>query len=239
MRFLIIGDSWAQGEFDPSSYEQRHSIIVHGGCATYLMERGHFVDNISCPGDNNLRQLRLTKQQLENKSYDQILWFVTEPLRNIYPYSPFPDDRDIWNYEVNRYHKDDYDAYDAIVRDWFTLTFSVAQSIYDQHHIPFFMIGGMSPIHDCINEYSFHNGIIKTWGTDISGVAQPFNSPFHTRRFVEDNHQHLNDQRMIAEMKQCLTWEDSQRSSEDFISYHPSRNAHLRLTNRILDEINK
>lgn len=239
MRFLIIGDSWAQGEFHPESYERRHSLIVHTGITAYLQQAGHDVNNISCPGDNNLRQLRLAKQELERNSYDQVIWFITEPMRNIYPYSPFPDDRDIWNYEANQYSKDDELSYDDMLEDWFTLTFTIAQSIYDQHLIPFFLVGGMSPVHDCIKNYSFHNGMVRSWGKDITGTYQPHNSPYHTRRFVEDNDAYLNDKRMNREMQQCLDWEESQRNSRYFICYHPDRQAHENLTKTILDEINK
>ena len=238
-RFLVAGDSWGCGEFSPESIEKKTTIIAHDGLVHFLKESGNFVINQSCPGDNNLRQLRLLKTNLLKFTFDQIIWIQTEPLRNIYHYSPFPDDRDLWNYDITVYSKNDYNAYDKILEDWFRLTYNAAQEIYDQFSIPFYIIGGLSPVHSIIKEYKFYNNMIESWSNIIVDIKQPHNTAYHTRKFIEDHSQYLNDKRMVEELERCIAWDKAQESHTDFIAYHPSRNAHKKLSEMILEDLGK
>ena len=239
VKFLIAGDSWGCGEFSPETIEKKTTIISHDGLVQYLIEADHFAINQSCPGDNNLRQLRLISDTLKKEKFDQIIWIQTEPLRNIYHYSPFPDDRDIWNYDITVYSKNDYSAYDKILEDWFRLTYNAAQEIYDRFSIPFYIIGGLSPVHSIIKKYTFCNNMIESWSNTIVDIKQPHNTVYHTRKFTKNNVQYLNDKRMVEELEKCVAWEKAQESHADFIAYHPSRNAHKKLTDMILKDLGK
>jgi len=239
VKFLIAGDSWGCGEFSPESIEKKTTIISHDGLSQYLKEANHYVINQSCTGDNNLRQLRLINDTLKKEKFDHIIWIQTEPLRNIYQYSPFPDDQDLWNYDITTYNKNDYNAYDNILEDWFNLTYSAAQKIYDTFNIPFYIIGGLSPVHPIIRNYTFYNNIIESWNNIIMDVKQPYNTWFHTRKIIEDYEKYLNDKRMVNEIETCIAWETAQESHKNFIAVHPNRDAHKKLTDMILKDLGK
>ena len=239
MKFIIIGDSWGYGEYAPESREKKTSIITHGGVAQHLQEAGHMVKNLSCPGDNNTRQLRLLTNELEQNKYDQIIWFQTEPLRNLFEYGPFWEPQDCWDYDVSHCDKANYDSYDVVLTDLFRKTYDIAQKIHDKHRIPFFVVGGMSPVHESISEYEFFNGKIWSWGKDLTGLYHPHNSYYHTGKFVGLHVDKLHDQRMVEEFSAARAYEDSQETSPFFQASHPTRQAHLDLTNRILSKIGK
>jgi hypothetical protein len=76
MRFLITGDSWSQGEWDgyPTNYR-----ITHTGIQQYLLNDGHEVFNVGQGGYNNLESL--TAITNFNNSYDHLIFFYTDPLR--------------------------------------------------------------------------------------------------------------------------------------------------------------
>ena len=91
--FLITGDSWGLGEWavrehsvQPAGLKSRY--ITHSGLHYYLEQEGHQVINISHAGQSNKVITRLLKLHLETHSnYDYIIWFQTDPLRDLRPYT--------------------------------------------------------------------------------------------------------------------------------------------------------
>jgi len=77
-RVLIMGDSWACGEWQGKF---PHSRVVHPGTRRYLEEAGHDVITVADPGASNWAQLnRLASHQ---GSTEVIVWFFTDPLRDL------------------------------------------------------------------------------------------------------------------------------------------------------------
>ena len=83
--FLIAGDSWSCGEWGHDPYE-----VKHLGLQYFLEQSGHEVKNISKPGCSNIVSSSLLEDNLKTGSrYDYILWFQTDPLRDLRPYNSF------------------------------------------------------------------------------------------------------------------------------------------------------
>ena len=81
---LIMGDSWGLGEWggDPVG---RYGIL-HGGLGQYATEAGYAVENISRPADCNRSQVDDLLARLERVDLpfpSNIIWFVTDPLRDL------------------------------------------------------------------------------------------------------------------------------------------------------------
>jgi len=83
--FLIAGDSWGCGEWGHNPYEVKHS-----GLQYFLEQSGHEVKNISKPGCSNKVSSSLLEDSLQTKPVpDYIIWFQTDPLRDLRPYDNF------------------------------------------------------------------------------------------------------------------------------------------------------
>lgn len=234
MRLLMIGDSWGCGEYSRNP-DNTANIISHRGTEDYLRAAGHLVKNMSCPADNNLRQLRLADAELHKRPYDHIIWFQTEPLRNIYEFTPFPEPQDHWQYDLRKHAP----AYDPMVEEWFRMTYDKAQEVSDRHSIKLITIGGMVPLHPVILNYSFHDILTWSWAEDIVGHRPPYNSYWHTGRFTEDNIDLLDNKQMYDEIRKCRVYEDIQEACERFSCRHPDRRCHEELSERLLARISK
>jgi len=98
-KILIIGDSWGCGEWamsGPNGY-----CTVHPGLEFYLKEHGYDVNNLSQGGYSNSDIFNSLRDHLAiNNSYDVIIWFQTDPLRNLRPYAD--------NIEIFKKNKEDF-----------------------------------------------------------------------------------------------------------------------------------
>ena len=77
--FLILGDSWSQGEI-------HYGEVVHQGLAQYLGDDGHLVDNRGDMGLSNAESYQQCKNALDKNGADHIdyiIWFVTDSLRDL------------------------------------------------------------------------------------------------------------------------------------------------------------
>ena len=86
-RILISGDSWGCGEWGCDEYGNYR--VLHKGLEDYLVSDGFVVNNVSMGGINNKESARnLKKELLQNDSdfFDLIIWFQTDPIRDLRPY---------------------------------------------------------------------------------------------------------------------------------------------------------
>ena len=95
-KILIVGDSWGCGEWSLPAFGQH---IQHTGLEFYLKEYGCNVVNKSYGGYSNDDIFHSLEEQIEF-SYDVIIWFQTDPLRNLRPY--------INNLEIFKKNKEDF-----------------------------------------------------------------------------------------------------------------------------------
>lgn len=83
--FLIAGDSWGCGEWGSDPYEVKHTGLQH-----FLEQSGHEVKNISKGGNSNSGTFILLENSLQAEPVpDYIIWFQTDPLRDLRPYDNF------------------------------------------------------------------------------------------------------------------------------------------------------
>jgi hypothetical protein len=129
-----------------------------------------------------------------------------------------------------------FDDYDKIIEFWFNLTYSTAQRIYDKFKIPFYVVGGMSPVHPLIKQLTFANGTYS-WGEDLVGLPHPYNSLYHTCKFFDDYKEVLDDKRMYDEMKACKAFEEILENGSRFQAVHPTRIEHKLLTDKIINTL--
>lgn len=83
MKIIVLGDSWAMGEWGRSLYND-NPAITHNGLSQYLEEDGHEVIRATLGGQSNTSILDLLEQKLEEiGSVDFVFWFQTDPMRDI------------------------------------------------------------------------------------------------------------------------------------------------------------
>lgn len=104
--FLIIGDSWGCGEW------QHHSAIsppapppgiLHKGLEQYLIDAGHLVQNHSIGGSSNYQSISILKS-LDLYKFNNIIWFQTDPIRDVADDPDLVDYRTFFN-EINSYQR--------------------------------------------------------------------------------------------------------------------------------------
>jgi len=122
-KILIVGDSWGCGEW-PEPFKRYDSS--HSGLEFYLKEYRCDVTNVSRGGYSNENIFNSLKDQMHH-SYDVILWFQTDPIRNL---RPFAD-----NLEIFKKEKEDFiSAHDGLL-----------DSVYEKFNslgIPIYCLGG-------------------------------------------------------------------------------------------------
>jgi len=259
-KFLIMGDSWGIGEWkkefvkgekpDPilrhgRSWEWTKSwrndnewclvtILPNTDIGTHLRNKGHTVQNIAEGGDANFRQLLSCRKELEkNSNYDYIVWFHTEPIRDyLLNLIQLPDSL-LENLK-------EYDGYDKLIEHWFKETYQQYEEIYQQYKIPFFVIGGMTPLPDYINNFNFVKHKIVNWSKEYifeNSPEHPLNAgQFYN--FVEKHIISMDLKRIDIETEKIKKWTSYCAMHKHFPDWgHPDNECHQKLAEIILKEI--
>jgi hypothetical protein len=165
MRFLIIGDSWGLGEFDPAGPEC--TLVPNSGLDYYLTKLGHEVVNTSMIADSNFGQIRYARYSfLEHDSnYDYVIWFHTEPIRDII-YTAWSDSEE--QEQFKDFHNMNYaDAMEYINLQNYKY---VERELYNVYRVPFIVIGGVGKLSNSIHNFSFAKHTIPSWFSELLGV---------------------------------------------------------------------
>jgi hypothetical protein len=169
MKFFILGDSWGLGEYRLA--DGRLELVPDTGLEFYLTQLGHTVTNISAGSASNFGQLRDAYWRLrDHADYDVIIWFHTEPIRDIVEtviHDPvdgpiqYPDFGSIKNYA---------DALTYINQR----NYAYAQdTIYSEFKIPFVVIGGVGRLEQSIDQYDFAKYTIHSWMQELLNLDYP------------------------------------------------------------------
>lgn len=75
--------------------------VLHPGLAQYLIEYGHNVVNVSKEAQSNSYAIDQIKSQDISK-FDLIIWFQTDPLRDLFPYKTFAIDYTTYESLINK-----------------------------------------------------------------------------------------------------------------------------------------
>lgn len=84
---LIGGDSWGCGEW--TWFSEKNYRVSHKGLEQYLLDDGFSVVNSAQSGSSNRKSINRVARQLELGNYDYIIWFQSDPLRDLIPYNTF------------------------------------------------------------------------------------------------------------------------------------------------------
>lgn len=240
MNFFILGDSWGVGE-----WRQDNGILFanpNTGLDFYLTQLGHTVKNVSAGSASNFGQLRHAYWTLKETgyNYDYIIWFHTEPIRDIEQII-IQDPHD-----GNIYYPDfDISNFNNALRYVNKQNYQYAQTMFDEFKIPFILIGGQTPIDPQIDQYTFAKYKIDNWLAELAGIN--FQIPYSTvgslnkikrildyynisfKKFVLNNFDEVNKITLI---------EDILKTHKNFPDGgHPSRHCFLELANYIVELI--
>ncbi len=139
--FLIAGDSWGCGEWGHNPYE-----VKHAGLQYFLEQAGHEVTNISEPGCSNIVSSSLLENSLQTGSVpDYIIWFQTDPLRDLRPYNNFKNITSIERMQL-------------FARDKMYLTYKKLNNL----DFKIYCIGGCYKLHDTINNFKNLHALIPS-----------------------------------------------------------------------------
>jgi hypothetical protein len=129
---LLAGDSWGVGEW--GSYAREYDV-THSGITKYLTDAGHFVINLSQPGESNIKSATLIENFLRaNKhiSPSYIMVLQTEWIRDIHSI-----DAAILNNDLSL-------GYGELKNNIMFRFWSQLSQIYKKNNIPVYVIGGCS-----------------------------------------------------------------------------------------------
>jgi hypothetical protein len=234
MKFFILGDSWGVGE-----YKIVNKIMVpvpYSGPDYFLSQMGHKVTNISQGSSSNFGQLRHAYQTLKKyHEYDFIIWFHTEPVRDIVE-TIIDDQVD----GVKRYP--DFlqiKSYHAALEYVNTCNYEFAQeTIYAEFKIPFIVIGGLGRLEDTIYNYEFAKYLIPSWIEEMLKINYKLPRNFLTwHRWAEVFNNFVFDKsEVLAEFEQVQNYQELLKNSNLFPDNgHPCKEEYQKLAYRLLD----
>lgn len=238
--FLIIGDSWGVGEWERPN--RVFSPIPNTGIDYYLRSLGHTVTNISAGKAGNFSQLRHGHRTLKNESnYDYIIWFHTEPIRDI--------EEVIVNNppEGQKYYPEfSMENFNDSIRYINQENYRYAQNISNEYNIPFIVIGGQGSVDSIIQEFTFAQHVIPSWLQELLNLDFTPSTTllFSWQRFKYVlTHYEIKERYFILENEQALDQAniimDLCTASDLFPdNIHPSRKCFEQLAHRILEMVN-
>jgi len=234
MKFFILGDSWGRGEWQIVN-STNMEVVPNTGLDYYLQQMGHIVHNVSAGSACNFGQLRHTYWQLqENSNYDYIIWFHTEPVRDIVEHvindhidgpKQYPNFQNIKDfYEATKYIND--------------CNYKFAQeTIYKEFKIPWIVIGGVGRLEDSIDDFEFAKYKIYSWPEELLNLDYKLPSnQMHWHRWEEVfSIFKYNKQQVLEELSAVANYQKLAKISPLFPDHmHVVRTEYEKLAHRIL-----
>lgn len=250
MKLSIIGDSNSCGEWGINEEVFYSDKVVEGvlrtyetiyGIDSYLDDYGHSCFNIGISNNTNIRALidleyslllRLPRKGARFLRPDYIIWFLTEPLREL---------RVLNNtdcYYGDNIYVDNVKGIISSSNSLFDMNFSLleysfnlAENIYNKSGIPFIIVEGLGETFGLEDKYNFSKYVIKDWIGSIAGVKPPIISSYQTisdvSNFLSSNY--INE---VSELLNgCELWNSHMRGHKDFPDqFHPNREQHKLLS---------
>jgi hypothetical protein len=236
MKFLIIGDSWGIGEY--LRIDGKSEPIPNTGLEFYLIQLGHIVTNISSGSASNFGQLRHAYWHLREQSdYNYIIWFHTEPIRDIVEtVIDDPVDGQIQYPKFDTF-KNYADALTYINESNYTYA---QKTIYKKFQIPFIVIGGVGRLEDSIAKFSFAKYKIHSWTQELLNLNYqlPRNlMMWHQWPKVFDTFDFDDRQYIIQELESSKNYQDILKQNALFSNYHVIRTEYEKLALRLVEMI--
>ena len=211
-KIIIIGDSWGIG-----AYQYAYGSIEpipNTGIDYFLTQLGYNVVNLSVSGGSNIEQFN----KLNNVNADLIIWFHTET------------NRDLFQGHVNA------NSFEELTSLAAEHNYKRAQQIFDEHHIPFIVVGCLSPLHPSINRYTFYTYKIHSWLGELGELVYPLPLNTHCNNMykVLSKFSISDKQFVIDQIDKMLVIETNLEKHQSFSDgVHPSENSFLELATRL------
>lgn len=216
MKIIVIGDSWACGEWGTSAAGEY--CILHGGLAHYL-SANHEVVNLGEGGSCGMYAANMLKNAYDD-SVDLVFWFKTDPLRST-------DDRVFTQDKV---------TFDDIVRENCLCTEKIYKQLNDMD-IPIHCMGGCAKLNlDLMKNYSNLIPYIKS----IAEFLIPDYS--HPELWISSWIKHINNRVDLDSLDKLLAGKREQDRLFDYKDLfwpdglHPNRHGHKLLYDKICDD---
>lgn len=252
-RITIIGDSYSCGEwmskttlgYDTNSLFRKevdnYACIVetHPGIELYLNEMGHACCTLGIGGSSNLAQLNILEESLMLRmprsfarfcSPHVIVWFITEPLRDLA--------NAMNNFEFIKPHREEIlremnaaTSLGELNMKILDISFRQAQSIFDRVNIPFILVQGLSGSYNLEKNYDFCIHNFDTWIDDMVGMRAPMISSTQNISVIRNKVVSLfGHTEMDSVIDEIHAW----RSATEKCEYmpdggHPDRRKHFEL----------
>jgi hypothetical protein len=215
---MIMGDSWACGEW--AGHDTAH-VVTHPGTRQYLRQRGHDVISVARGGHGNATQvdrLRVYTEDPGRPTPDHIIWFLSDPCRDI-PHTAIA--RTMRDYRAQR---------DLLLRRQFD---RVA-------HLPMALIGGVAPVPAWVDqEYPGFTTLVPDLRRWLLPHANPCEVLCRTWRYPECDPgllSHWEQQERTLTLHEARARQPTTAEHQWFWPdpIHPNRAAHLRLVDHVI-----
>ena len=245
-KIMIIGDSWACGERDWRISDEGE---MHGGTRQYLQEAGHDVISVAAGGASNWSQLdRIAPHHAYQRDRhsghhladaDVIVWFLTDPLRDLIK-SECEVDQARFDLTGSERQPRTIDAYHH-VHDHL-LAESMRRMAELVHDRPVLLVGGVCDVPTWVESiYPQWRVVVRDWVRWL--IPQTRVNTVHLNRswhFPDCDPKLLEFHEQAEEEAMLFKWraEHRFRSLEHMYWWpdgrHPNRLAHERLTRELL-----
>ena len=252
-RITIIGDSYSCGEwmaknspgYDLNSLYRKeidnHDCLyveTHPGIESYLNDMGHACCTFGFGGSSNLCQLSILEESLMLRPRSRarfssphvIVWFVTEPLRDLINVMDDIDFISRDKEEILAAMNGSGSLYEFNLRV-LDITFRRANHIFECVSVPFILVQGMSGSYGLEKNYDFCMHNFDTWSEDIVGRKPPVMSSMQTLISIKDKMISLfGYDEMNALMDEIREWQNYAKKCEYMPDGgHPDRRKHFEL----------
>jgi len=209
MKFLIIGDSYGQGEYRRKKSDGYLELVPDTGLDFYLTKLGHTVTNISANSASNFGQLRHAYWCLRAMAdYDYMVWFHTEPIRDIVEIvidDPVDGPMQYPDFQTIKIYADAITYINEC-------NYAYAQdTIYNEFKIPFVVIGGVGRLEQSIDRFNFAKYTIHSWVQELLNLDYqlPKNMMlWHRWHEVFDTFNYSDQQHVIEELESAEHFQD-------------------------------
>ena len=213
---MIMGDSWALGEWGGSDTAQGYRVL-HPGTTQYLREAGHRVISVALSCSGNQAQVdRIRPERV--RGIDQIIWFLTDPCRDI----PETDiAHTLVAYQAQR---------DLLLRTQFDRV----------QHLPVTLIGGVAAVPAWVDqEYPGITVLVPDLRRWLLPHADPCEVLCRSWRYPDSDpalSSHWEQQERTLTLHEARAQRPGTAEHQWFCPdwHHPNRAAHRRLTDHVI-----
>jgi hypothetical protein len=233
MKFFILGDSFGLGEWEVNSGIME--LVPNTGLDFYLKQLGHSTTNASAGSASNFGQLRNAYWRLkEDSDYDYIIWFHTEPIRDVVTVVIDDPIDGVKQYPDFKNIKDYHKAMSYINNQNYIYAH---EQIYKEFKIPWIVIGGVGRLDDTIDTFDFAKYKIYSWAEELLRINYRLPSnQMHWHRWEEVfSTFKYNKHQVLEELSAVTNYQKLTKISPLFPDHmHVIRTEYEKLAHRIL-----